>query len=149
VRQFRQIGPEAVEAVAAYLKDRGIRSVHYFGNADDGLIRRLKSTGAELTITDYFNRWGAETLFHIGDELSECECEKLRRPEWLQGVTFCFEGLPRGDLLLVDIDCELRLASAEPARFDSVLLVGEARSARHKSAPHRFTHFDVMKFSGS
>lgn len=123
----------SVTATVAEVRRRTIRSAHYVGMADEGLIRALQAEpGLELSIMDYFDRWGGSTRFFEGGEgLQMPPC-----PDWLQDVTCYHEGFPKADLLVWDLktnpeDAELlqnELLSS--LRFAHIVLFGRfARSA--------------------
>ena len=57
--------PEQVSAILAFVQERGIRSAHYVGNADRGLIEGLSGMlGKEwVTLMDVSNRWGSGSRY--------------------------------------------------------------------------------------
>jgi hypothetical protein len=129
------VAPTTVQAVVREVRGHAIKSAHYVGTADEGLIRALKDEmGQGLTIMDYFDRWGGSArFFGEGDGLPLPPC-----PDWLQDVPSYQEGCPEADLLLFDLsgkDAEflLRELLAPPLRrrpFQHVALVGSAAPER-------------------
>jgi hypothetical protein len=102
-RRYRFVAKEIVAAVLDAVGRHSIKSAHYVGMADEGLIRALKTElGPGLTIMDYFDRWGGGARFFGDDEgLSLPACA-----DWLEGVTSYHEGCPEADLLVFDLTGE-------------------------------------------
>lgn len=120
---------EQVSAILAFVQEQGIRSVHYVGNADRGLIEGLSGMlGKEwVTLMDVSNRWGSGSRYFWGDfESSGAEFPEC--PEWLEEVVCYEEGAPETfDLLIRDI------------RWDTagqLAAIIKSRSREHPSIPH-------------
>jgi hypothetical protein len=99
------LAPALVEAVLAFARERGVRSAHYVGNADRGLIEGLTGiVGKEaLSIMDYPDRWQTSFAFWWDErEFPGIPCPE--RPEWLEGISCYEEGGPAcPDLWIHDI----------------------------------------------
>jgi hypothetical protein len=94
---------ETVDALMAFIRKHALRSAHYFGHADRGVILALKNEpGFELGVTDYYDRWHRSIHFWEGDEvdLSGPECAV---PGWLNGVTTYEEGHLDTSCLVYDL----------------------------------------------
>ena len=73
----------------------GLRSVHYTGVADEGLLRAVidQRPLLEVSVMDMPNRWGSGTRF-FWDEFESCGMEYPEAPDWQEGVPFYQEGAP-------------------------------------------------------
>jgi len=120
---------EQVSAILAFVQKHGIRSVHYVGNADRGLIEGLSGMlGKEcVTLMDVSNRWGSGSRY-FWDEFESSGAEFPECPEWLEDIDCYEEGAPETfDLLIRDI------------RWDTagqLAAMIKSRSRKHSSIPH-------------
>jgi hypothetical protein len=134
---------ETVAAILSEVTRHGIKSAHYVGMADEGLICALKTElGPGLTIMDYFDRWGGGARFFGDDEgLSLPAC-----PDWLEGVTSYHEGCPEADLLVFDLrgkDAEFLLRELLEPRahrkpFTCVIMAKGSLPSPPLSSPYRW-----------
>lgn len=95
---------DVVSTILAFACERGIRTVHYIGNADRALIEGLVGlVGKEcVTLMDVSNRWrSGSRYFWDGFERSAAEFPEC--PEWLEDIECYEEGAPETfDLLIRD-----------------------------------------------
>lgn len=102
---IHDLSPSVVEAILGFARERGVRSAHYVGHADRGLIEGLSGLlGKEgLTLMDMHNRWGSDTRF-FWDEFESSGLEFPELEHWLDGITCYQEGAPDcPDLWIHDI----------------------------------------------
>ncbi len=132
------LAPAVVEAVLGFARERGVRSAHYVGNADRGLIEGLTSiVGKEaLSIMDMPDPWKTGFAFWWDErEFPGIPCPE--RPEWLEGISCYQEGGPdEADLMIWETPWNrasqlLRIIGFRRRRgyrpFPQVVLLGEAR----------------------
>ena len=95
-----------VSVIGTYIVDAGVRSVHYVGYADESLIRELMGLpGLKLSLMDYWDRYHRGAHFFNDDDM---DLSDLEVPAWLDGVVTCFEGFPKCEALIWDMEpCEL------------------------------------------
>ncbi len=81
----------------------GLRSVHYTGAADEGLLRALLShqLKLEISVMDMPDHWGTGYAFWY-DEVEFGNCLPRERPEWLEEVPFYQEGSPDHEIGIFD-----------------------------------------------
>lgn len=152
-RHFSPVAAGTVEAVLGEVRRHAVRSAHYVGMADEGLIRGLQAELRQgLTIMDYFDRWGGSARF-FGDS------EGLALPpypDWMEGVTCYQEGSPEADMLVWDLDnaerrdAELLLRELlEPGRFKHVTLFGPFAKPPLPAASYRWRSLAGAGWGGS
>jgi hypothetical protein len=125
--------PKVLAVIEKLVTTSRAKKVHYLGYAHEPVLRLLLKHVAKdrLVVTDRWDRYhtGA-AFFWEGEEFGGLPCPG--RPEWLEGVPFCQDGIPRADLLIWDVPVELPEAvndylhgqsSRQPPEF--VLLVDE------------------------
>jgi len=97
----RQARPEVLTVIDELLSARAVTSVHYAGYAHESVLRLLhRHLGTAFTVMDYPDRYstGAEFFWE-----GEGGYPGPGRPDWLEGVAFCQEGIPAADLLIFDV----------------------------------------------
>lgn len=144
---------EQVSAILAFVREHGIRSAHYVGHADRGLIEGLSGIlGKEaVSIMDVADRWKTGFAFWWEErDFPNTPCPE--RPEWLEGVSCYQEGGPKPPYLLIrDVPWEhrlqLRRIIAHHGRRDchipGIVMIGAARQVSlpsnyeiHSSSDH-------------
>jgi hypothetical protein len=91
-----------VDAIAAFLRGREFRTIHYIGYADDVLLKALiREARYTLSLMDYWDR-------HYREAIDFCKEEGLDHsdpvvPDWLDGIPTYIEGAPLHEVLLQDI----------------------------------------------
>lgn len=98
--------PTVISAITSYLIGTNVRSVHYVGYADEGLIREMiRIPGLKLSLMDYWDRYHRGAHFCNDDDT---DLSDLEVPAWLDGVLTYFEGFPKCEALIWDMEpCEL------------------------------------------
>jgi len=120
---------DVVSTLLAFVRERGIRTAHYIGNADRTLIEGLVGdVGKEcVTLMDVSNRWRSGSRY-FWDEFESSGAEFPECPEWLEDTDCYEEGAPETfDLLIRDI------------RWDTagqLAAIIKSRSRKHPSIPH-------------
>jgi hypothetical protein len=95
--------PEVLALVEQLLTSGDVRSAHYCGYAHEPLLRLLhRHLGTGFTVMDLWDRYGIEACWWWDEEDYGMPCPGDRRPDWLEGVSFYFEGCPGGDLHIYD-----------------------------------------------
>lgn len=96
----REASPEVVAVLDGFLTAGTLTSVHYVGYAHEPILRVLhRHLGAAFSVTDIADRFGAGAqFFWEGDG----DYPGQARPDWLEGILFYQEGIPRTDLLIWD-----------------------------------------------
>lgn len=126
----RQAHPEFLAALDALLSTRAGILVHYVGYAHEPVLRLLlQHLGATFSVTDTYDRFRTGADF-FWEDLEDRPGPG--RPEWLAGVKFYYEGIPRIDLLLWDTpwrDPEQLFNLLKRRQPQRLLLVDEACSA--------------------
>jgi hypothetical protein len=95
--------PEQVSTILALVQEHGIRSAHYVGNADRGLIEGLSGVLGKhaVSIMDMPDRWRAGAAFWRDEhEYPGIPCPE--RQEWLEDIACYQEGAPEHELALRD-----------------------------------------------
>ena len=87
--------PELVARIMEIILSSGLRSVHYTGSADEGLLRAMIAHKPllKVSVMDMPDRWGTGYAFWY-DEREFGNCLPRERPDWLDGVPFYQEGAP-------------------------------------------------------
>ena len=95
--------PELVARIMEIILSSGLRSVHYTGGADEGLLRALIAQRPllEVSAMDIPNRWGSVTRLYW-DEYEGCGLEYPERPDWQEDVPFYGEGAPAHEVGIQD-----------------------------------------------
>ncbi len=86
---------DVVSAVLAFARERGIRTVHYVGNADQALIEGLVGIVGKdgVSIMDIPDRWKTGFGFCWDErEFPNTPCPE--RPDWLEDIACYQEGGP-------------------------------------------------------
>lgn len=100
---FPTLEARSVEAIVAFVRANQITSAHYFGYADERLIRALRAEpGFTITLTDYFDRWGVSERFW-GKDYDE-QPDPPPCPSWMENVICYQEGMAQAPLLIWDLD---------------------------------------------
>jgi len=98
---YPEIDAELVGEIVAFLRANDVRSVHYWGNAAEGMLRALLALpGIKISCSDERDRWGASARFWYEEDQGLREPKP--RPEWLYPVTFMIEGQPPEEVWLQD-----------------------------------------------
>lgn len=134
-----------VWTIAAYILGIRVRSVHYVGYADEGLIRALmRIRETKLSLMDYWDRYHRGAHFFNDDE---ADMSGLETPSWLDGIEMSHEGVPRSQALIWDMPwhhpdelAEL-LRRRQPPRH--LILEGQA-VLRELPANYDWMHFDSV-----
>ncbi len=129
---------DVVSAILAYVRDRGIRTAHYVGNADRALIEGLvRLVGKEcVTLMDVSNRWGSGSRY-FQDEFESSGVEFPECPEWLEGIECYEEGAPETfDLLLRDTRWD------SPKQLKAIIA---SRQRKHPKIPHIAVMLEARK----
>ncbi|TAE91789.1 MAG: hypothetical protein EAZ81_05095 [Verrucomicrobia bacterium] len=97
------LSSEVISHILAAISTSGLRTVHYTGAADEGLLRALLAHQPKLEISamDMANRWGSSTRF-FWDEFADLGLEYPECPDWLQDVAFYEEGAPDHEISIRD-----------------------------------------------
>lgn len=118
---FEHYSPTQLQVILAFIRRHEIPSAHYFGEADESLLRVLiAESNFTLSVTDYFDRWGVSAY--------EVACEEgfghrvEPPPSWLDRVDFYQEGMAQEvPLFIFDLEpseCRLHRILAEGRRPD-------------------------------
>lgn len=99
--QDQNPSPDTLESLGQLFADKGLRSAHYSGSAHESILRVLSQhLGTAFSVTDFPDRYGTgAAFFWEGDQPAPVPAI----PDWLEGVAFYHEGMPRTDLLVVDV----------------------------------------------
>lgn len=94
---------ELVREIVEIIRSSGLRTVHYTGGADEGLLRALigHRPPLEVSVMDMPDRWGTGYAFFY-EEREFGNCLPRERPDWLDGIPFYQEGAPDHDIGLRD-----------------------------------------------
>ena len=124
--------PATLAALDTLLHSRAARTALYIGYAHEAILWLLYlHFGHRFSVMDYWNHWGIETEFDFdtGERRHE-----TRRPVWLEGVPFFFEGAKAHDLLIYDMAFSGQtplsdiLTEYPEGAVSHILLIDEARS---------------------
>jgi hypothetical protein len=123
---FPTLETRSVEAIVAFVRAHQINAAHYFGYADEGLIRALRAEpGFTITLTDYFDRWGCSQRFWGNDEGEDYPIPPC--PEWLENVDSYEEGMAPASMLIWDLDrAEDEKLTRVTQPFDFIAATGAA-----------------------
>jgi len=99
----RPIPQVLIDRIMEILLASPYRTVHYVGQADEGLLRALLADRERLKVTvmDMPDRWKTGYAFCY-DEDEFGKHLPRERPDWLEGVPFHQEGAPDHDILIQD-----------------------------------------------
>jgi hypothetical protein len=97
------LSSESIAHILAVISASGLRTVHYTGAADEGLLRALLAHEPKLEISamDMANRWGGGTRF-FWDEFADLGMEYPECPDWQKDVVFYQEGAPDHEIAIQD-----------------------------------------------
>jgi hypothetical protein len=143
---------EQISAILAFVREHDIRSAHYVGNADRGLIEGLSGMLGKdaVSIMDVADRWRTGFAFWWDErDFPNTPCPEP--PEWLEGISSYQEGGPNPPYLLIrdtpwDHRLQLRRIIAHHERRDrhipGVAMIGEAREV---SLPRHYKTFSTSE----
>lgn len=97
------LSSESIAHILAVISASGLRTVHYTGAADEGLLRALLAHEPKLEISamDMANRWGGGTRF-FWDEFADLGMEYPECPDWQKDVVFYQEGASDHEIAIND-----------------------------------------------
>ena len=139
--RFPDLPAEMVSAILGFARERQIRTAHYVGNADRGLIEGFTVLlGRDgISVTDIPDRWRTGFAFWWDErEFPGTPCPE--RPAWLEDISCYQEGMPdESDLIVWETPWDRasqflrilafrRKAGWQPS--PNVALLGEARKIR-------------------
>jgi hypothetical protein len=87
------LSAETISQILAAITSSGLRTVHYTGAANEGLLRALVAhePKLEVSVMDMPDRWGTGYAFWY-DEAEFGNCLPRDRPAWLESIPFYQEG---------------------------------------------------------
>lgn len=133
------IPQKSIETILNILSKLPYKSIYYIGYADKDLIITLKEK-YHISICDWFNRTDISTGFwYEGEEKEGFPLPET--PSWMKGVGVQIEGMPRHEVLILDMPYEYILygkifAHRKPAEI--VFLLGDADSSNFMT-PYTWT----------
>ena len=80
---------DLVREIVEIIRSSGLRTVHYPGGADEGLLRAIigHRPPLEVSVMDMPDRWGTGYAFFYEErEVGNCLPREL--PDWLEGIPF-------------------------------------------------------------
>lgn len=94
---------DTISRILTAISISSLRTVHYTGAADEGLLRALLAhqPKLELSAMDMLNRWSSATRF-FWDEYESLGMEYPECPDWLEGIPFYQEGTPDHEIGIRD-----------------------------------------------
>ncbi|MEY4569252.1 MAG: hypothetical protein RLZZ398_691 [Verrucomicrobiota bacterium] len=147
-----------ISAILAFVREHGIRSAHYVGNADRGLIEGLSEMLGKdaVSIMDVTDRWRTDFAFWWDErDFPNTPCPEC--PDWLEGISSYQEGGPHPPYLLIrdtpwDHRLQLRRIIACHGRKDrhipGVALIGGGREVslpRHYKTLSTSEHITLIR----
>lgn len=98
-----QISQEAISSIVEIIKHSGLKVVHYIGNADGRLMKEILDLGDDyqLSVFDERDIWGVWVDSRSRAHAEADETPENRRPDWMQRITFYFEGSPLNKEILI------------------------------------------------
>ena len=101
--EIPDLAADTISHILAAIASSGLRTVHYTGAADEGLLRALVAhePTLELSVMDILDRWGTGYAFWY-DEREFRNCLPRDRPDWLEGISFYQEGAPDHEIAIRD-----------------------------------------------
>lgn len=126
---------ELVSQITSVIRASGLRTVHYTGHADEGLLRELLAIEPEisLSVMDMPDRWKTGFAFFWEErDFPSTPCPEL--PDWLEEVRFYQEGASDHEIAIRDwpwdspdqLDRIVRFIGRPPPKL--LIIFGEAET---------------------